>query len=42
MFIPRSEEVQEELEFKKSSIYPSKSGRVKVGGFMMSLPTTIK
>jgi len=31
MFIPRSEGVQEELEFKKSSFYPSESGRVKVG-----------
>jgi len=29
MFIPRSEGVQEELEFKKSSIYPSESGRVE-------------
>jgi len=31
MFIPRSEGVQEEVELKKSSIYPSESGRVKVG-----------
>jgi len=42
MFIPRSEGVQEELEFKKSSIYRSKSGRFKVGGTMMSLLTTTK
>jgi len=42
MLILRSEGVQEELEFKKSSIYQSESGRVKVGGTMMSLPTTTK
>jgi len=42
MFTPRSEGVHEELEFKKSSIYPSESGRVKVGGTMMSLSTTTK
>jgi len=42
MFIPRSEGVQEELEFKKISIYPPESGKVKVGSTMMSLPTTTK
>jgi len=36
------EGVQEELEFKKSSVYPSESGRVEVDGTMMSLPTTTK
>jgi len=30
------------MRYKKSSIYPSESGRVKVGGTMMSLPTTTK